>query len=59
LIVVKFDAGPINLFSLVFLLFLFENVLIELLLQFLIRVVDAKLLETVYLHTLCQPHILL
>jgi len=56
LIVVKFYAGPINLFSFVFLLFLLENVLIELLLQFLIGVVDAKLLETVYLHTLRQRH---
>jgi hypothetical protein len=49
LIVLEIDVGPINLLSGVLLLLQFEHKLVEELLQLLVGVVDAKLLQRVEL----------
>lgn len=52
LIVNKFNVLPIDALVIVFLLFQFENVLHEKLLQIFIRKIDAKLLETIVIEIL-------
>lgn len=46
----EIDEGPINTFLLVFLLFEYEHVMVEELLQLFVGEVDTELLETVVLH---------
>lgn len=57
LIVLKLDVNPLDLLLGVLLLLHFENVAIEELLDFLVGVVDAKLLEAVFLKILKSKNI--
>ena len=47
LVVVEGDIRPINAFRFILLLFDSENVLVEMILQHLVRIIDEQLLETV------------
>lgn len=51
-IVCKTHTTPVDPFSLIFFLFDFENVVIEMLLKFFICVVDTKLFKAICLCTL-------